>query len=63
MKVIYHHIATAENPPIRLPLGKDAIKAFRAYSDALANDAATTENLSEDLLREGKSLMTHLDKQ
>ncbi|KAF8814846.1 NAD(P)-binding protein [Phlegmacium glaucopus] len=63
MKVIFDHIATAENPPIRLPLGKDAVVAFRAYSDALANDAKTTEHFSQDLLREGKELMDHLDEQ
>lgn len=61
MKVIYHTIAKLDDPPLRLPLGQDALKGFRAQSKAYADDADKWASLSNDLLLEGKEVLTHLD--
>lgn len=63
MRAIYHQIAQNPNPPVRVPLGKDAIIGFRAVAKGMVDDADKNEALSADLLIEGKELMTHLDKQ
>jgi hypothetical protein len=59
MKVIYHTLATLPEPPIRFPLGKDAISGFRSQAKAYAEDASKYESLSDDLMLED-GVPTHL---
>lgn len=53
MKVIYHTLAILPDPPIRFPLGKDAISGLRSQAKAFAEDASKHESLSDDLMLEG----------
>ena len=59
MKVVYEQVATTVDPPLRVPLGKDALGRFETESKALAEDAVKHAALSEDLLLEGASLPTN----
>lgn len=59
MKVVYEQIATMDEPPLRAPLGKDALGRFETESKALAEDAVKYAAFSEDLLQEGASLPTN----
>lgn len=62
VKVIHGTIARLEDPPIRIPLGKDAITAIRQQVKGYLEDIEKYEALSDDLLLEGRELMTHLEK-
>jgi hypothetical protein len=61
MKAIYDTVSKADKAPLHLPLGKDAIQSIRAHLRSVEEDSARFESLSDDLLVDGKGLMTHLD--
>ncbi|KAK7444363.1 hypothetical protein VKT23_015381, partial [Stygiomarasmius scandens] len=54
MKAIYDTFSKIDKAPLRLPLGKDAIKGVRATAKSLEEDAARFESLSDNLLMDGK---------
>lgn len=56
MKVVYEQVATMNEPPLRLLLGKDALIRFETTSKMFAEDATKYASLSDDLLHEGASL-------
>ncbi|THU87171.1 NAD(P)-binding protein [Dendrothele bispora CBS 962.96] len=61
MKALYDTLGKIDKAPLRVPLGKDAIKGFRTTAKSLEEDASKFESLSDDLLMDGKAIMTHLD--
>ncbi|EPS99568.1 NAD-binding protein [Fomitopsis schrenkii] len=59
IKVVYEQVATMDDPPVRLLLGKDALIRFETASKKFAEDVTKYASLSDDLLREGASLPTN----
>ena len=47
-----HELGSLDNPPLRLPLGKDAVQAFRAQIASVTANVDLYESWSEDLALE-----------
>ncbi|TFY60676.1 hypothetical protein EVJ58_g4990 [Rhodofomes roseus] len=52
MQVVYHQLAKLEDPPLNIPLGKDAVKGFgdtaKLFSDTVVACASFSDNVSHD---------------
>ncbi|KZT64534.1 NAD(P)-binding protein [Daedalea quercina L-15889] len=61
MKVIYHQLATMEDPPVRAPLGKDALLGFQNAAKAYSEDVERCGSFSDDVLLDGADIANHVD--
>lgn len=60
--VIYHTLTKLDNPPLRLPLGKEAVQGCRTQAKAYEENASKFESLSDNLLLDGKESMEKMKK-
>lgn len=50
INVLYEQVANDPNPPLRIPLGQDALRDIRGSTQKILEDCDKTAALSADLL-------------